>query len=63
MFRLAIKIPIAMGKSNIDPSFLVLAGDKLTTIFLLKNSMLEFLIAVLTLSFDSFTLASGNPTI
>ena len=63
MFRLAIRIPIAIGKSNMDPSFLVLAGDKLTTILLLKNSILEFLIAVFTLSFDSFTLTSGKPTI
>lgn len=63
MSRLAIKIPTAIGKSNIEPSFLVLAGDKLTTIFLLKNSTCEFLIAVFTLSFASLTLASGSPTI
>lgn len=60
---MAIKIPIAIGKSNIEPSFLVLAGDKLTIILLLKNSIPEFLIAVLTLSFASFTLVSGSPTI
>lgn len=63
MFLFAINIPTAIGKSNIDPSFLVFAGDKLTMILLLKNSIWVFLIAVFTLSFDSFTLISGKPTI
>ena len=58
---LAIKIPKAIGKSNFEPSFFVFAGAKFTIIFLLNISPCVFFIAVLTLSFASFTLASGNP--
>ena len=58
-----INTPIAIGKSNIEPSFFVFAGDKFIIIFLLSKSKLEFLIAVFTLSLDSFTLVSGKPTI
>lgn len=54
---------IAIGKSKNTPSFLLFAGAKLTTIFLLGKSISEFFIAVLTLSFDSLMLISGKPTI
>lgn len=54
-------MPIAIGKSKLEPSFFVSAGAKFTTIFLLKKSTLEFFIAVFTLSLDSFTLVSGSP--
>ena len=60
---IAIKIPIAIGKSKNVPSFLISAGAKFTIIFLLGNSIPEFFIAVRTLSFASLTLASGSPTI
>ena len=56
-------IPIAIGKSKNGPSFFISAGAKFITIFLLFISYPEFLIAVLTLSFASFTLVSGKPTI
>ena len=62
-FPLAIKTPIAIGKSKLEPSFLILAGARFIIILLLSVSNPEFFIAVLTLSFDSFILASGSPTI
>ena len=57
------KIPTAMGKSYIEPSFLISAGARLITTFWLGNENPEFLIAERTLSFASDTAASGNPTI
>ena len=60
---LQIKIPIAIGKSNEEPSFFISAGARFITIRLLKNSYPEFFIEVLTRSFDSLTLISGKPTI
>ena len=54
-------IAIAIGKSKYVPSFLKSAGAKFTTILLLAVSKPEFFIAILTLSFASFTLASGRP--
>ena len=57
------KTPIAMAKSNIEPVFRILAGDKLITYFLLSKSISQFLMAVLTLSLDSLILISGRPTI
>ena len=61
IYPLATNIPTAIAKSKLEPSFLVFAGAKFTTILLLKNSAPEFFIAVFTLSFDSLTLVSGNP--
>ena len=62
-FSEASKIPTAIGKSKEEPSFLIFAGDKFTTIFLLKNSIPAFFIAIFTLSFASFILVPGKPTI
>lgn len=61
MFPSAMIIPVAIAKSKFEPCFFVFAGAKFTTIFLLSKSIFEFFIAVFTLSFDSFTLVSGNP--
>ena len=61
MCPLATNIPMAIAKSRLEPSFLVFAGAKFTTILLLRNSAPEFFIAVFTLSFDSLTLVSGKP--
>lgn len=61
IFPSAIIIPVAIAKSKFEPCFFVFAGAKFTTIFLLSRSICEFFIAVFTLSFDSFTLVSGNP--
>lgn len=61
IFPNAIIIPVAIAKSKFEPCFFVFAGAKFTTIFLLSKSILEFFIAVFTLSFASFTLVSGNP--
>ena len=58
-----INIPTEIGKSNELPSFLILAGAKFIKIFLLGNSIWEFLIADSILFLDSLTLISGNPTI
>ena len=52
-----------MGKSKSEPIFLTSAGAKLIVILPRGNSKPEFSIAALTLSLDSFTAASGNPTI
>ena len=54
IFSVAINTPIAIGKSNIEPSFLLFAGERFTTIFLLGKSSDEFLIAVFMRSFHSF---------
>lgn len=61
MYPLAVNIPTAIARSRLDPSFLVLAGARFTTIFLLRNSAFEFFIAVFTRSLDSLTLVSGSP--
>ena len=58
---IACNTPIAIGKSKKEPSFLVFAGAKFTVIFLLGNSIPEFLIADLTLCLASFTRISGRP--
>ena len=58
----AYNIPIAIGKSKLVPSFLVLAGARLIKNLLLGNSIPEFFIAALILSFASLILVSGNPT-
>ena len=50
MFSVAIRIPIAIGKSKVDPSFRIFAGERFITTFLLKNSKPEFFIAVFILS-------------
>ena len=63
MLFVDIRIPIAIGKSKVEPSFRIFAGDKFITTFLLKNSNPEFFIAVFILSLDSFTVVSGKPTI
>ena len=59
----AASIPIAIGRSYIVPSFLILAGDILITIFCGVSSIPEFLIATLTLSFASLTLDPSAPLI
>ena len=64
LIRLVLKsIPIAIDKSKIAPPFLTFAGDKLIMIFLDTRLNPVFLIAVITLSLDSFRLQSGSPTI
>ena len=61
IYPLAVRIPTAIARSRLEPSFLVFAGARFITIFLLKNSTPEFFIAVFTLSLDSLTLVSGRP--
>lgn len=56
-----MSIPIAIGKSYIEPSFFVSAGERFITILLLSSLSPLFFIAAFILSFDSFTLVSGKP--
>ena len=60
---LEASIPRAIDKSNIPPSFFISAGARFTVIFFVGKSKPEFFIAEITLSLDSFTETSGNPTI
>ena len=60
---LAARIPTAIGRSNPVPAFLTSAGDILTTILSGRSSIPEFLIATLTLSFDSLTWDARYPLI
>ena len=57
------KIPIAIGKSKLVPSFFISAGAKFTITFITGKVKPEFLTAERTLSRASLTAASGNPTI
>ena len=59
----AFKIASKIGRSYIEPSFFVLAGARLTVILPVGNLYPQFLIAARTRSRDSFTVASGSPTI
>jgi len=59
----AESMPMAIGRSNCDPSFFMSAGARFTVIFLFGNLNPEFLIAALTLSRLSLTELSGSPTI
>ena len=59
----SIRIPIAIGRSNKVPIFLISAGAKFIIILPSGNSNPEFIIAALTLSFASRTDASASPTI
>ena len=59
----AITMPSAIGRSNADPSFFILAGARLTVICFKGKLKPVFLRAVLTLSLLSLTAASGNPTV
>ena len=62
IFFIEHKIPTAIAKSKLAPSFFTSAGDKFIMYFLLSSSILQFLIAVLILSFDSFIVVSASPT-
>ena len=63
MYSKLFSIPIAIAKSNAEPSFFISAGAKFISILLLLRSYPLFFIAVFTLSFASLTLVSGSPTI
>ena len=54
---------IAIDKSKWLPSFLMSAGERFTVTLLSGNLNPEFDMAALTLSLDSLTAVSGNPTI
>lgn len=58
----ATRMPTAMARSSPAPSFLMLAGARLTVIFLTGNWKPLFLRAARTRSRLSRTVASGNPT-
>src|SRR5580658_9680441 len=55
-------MPMAMGRSKLGPSFLTSAGARLMVVRPMGNLNPELVSAVETLSRDSFTAASGNPT-
>ena len=59
----APRIPIAIGRSNPDPSFFRSAGARLIVIRVGGISKPEFLIADRTRSRLSRTAASGSPTV
>ena len=59
---IAAIMPIAIGKSNAEPSFRISAGAKFTVIRLVGNVRPAFLIAAITRSRLSFTALSGKPT-
>ena len=58
-----VRMPIAIGRSKDEPSFLTSAGARFTVMRSPGNSKPAFLIAARTLSLLSFTAVSGNPTI
>src|SRR3989338_7693186 len=60
---LATRIPIAIAKSNADPSFLRSAGARLTVIFFVGKARSLFLMAARTRSALSRQAASGRPII
>src|SRR5262245_57423903 len=55
-------MPMAMGRSKLGPSFFTSAGARLMVVRPIGNLKPELDKAVLTRSRDSFTAASGNPT-
>src|SRR6202044_3797114 len=55
-------MPTAMGRSKLGPSFLTSAGARLMVVRPMGNLNPELVSAVETRSRDSFTAASGNPT-
>src|SRR5690349_17183001 len=56
-------MPMAMGRSKLGPSFFTSAGARLIVVRPNVNVNPELISAVITRSRDSFTAASGNPTI
>src|SRR3989442_1519045 len=56
-------MPTAIGRSKLGPSFFTSAGARLIVVRPIGNLKPELVIAVLTRSRDSFTAASGSPTI
>ena len=59
---LAASIPRAMGRSKLGPSFFTSAGARLMVVRPMGNLKPELASAVVTRSRDSFTAASGRPT-
>ena len=59
----AISMPMAMGRSKADPSFLMSAGARFTITCFRGKSNPVFLSAARTRSLLSFTAASGRPTV
>jgi hypothetical protein len=55
-------MPTAIGKSKLGPSFFTSAGARLIVLRPMGNLKPELVRAVLTRSRDSFTAASGKPT-
>src|ERR1017187_3500895 len=55
-------MPNAIGKSKVGPSFFTSAGARLMVVRPIGNLKPELLRAVVTRSRDSFTAASGRPT-
>ena len=62
-FPIAARMPMAMGKSNADPSLRISAGAKLIVTCFRGNLNPEFLMAAVTRSLLSFTAPSGSPTV
>ena len=60
---IAANKPIAMGKSNAEPSFRISAGARLIVICFRGNLKPLFLMAGVTRSLLSFTAPSGSPTV
>jgi len=58
----APRMPTAIGKSKLGPSFLTSAGARLIVVRPIGNLKPELVRAVLTRSRDSLTAASGKPT-
>src|SRR5262245_10031020 len=56
-------MPIAIGRSKLGPSFFTSAGARLIVVRPNVNVNPELISAVITRSRDSFTAASGSPTI
>src|ERR1700722_4713443 len=62
-WSLAASIPMAMGRSKLGPSLRTSAGARLIVVRPIGNLKPELVRAVETRSRDSFTAASGSPTI
>ncbi len=63
MIPSAISMPIAIGRSKAEPSFLMSAGARFTTTCFRGKSKPVFLSAARTRSLLSLTAASGRPTV
>ena len=59
---LAATMPMAMGRSKLGPSFFTSAGARLMVVRPKVKLKPELMSAVITRSRDSFTAASGSPT-